>query len=446
MFSFLLLGTPLAALAYAFGGVAAGELGARILYLFLCCFQVGAIALMCSAYCRNTVGSYLSTYIVGGTFYFVPVLLLAGYEHFQGSVQDSDSVALAMFPPYLAFRGDSFWDTCWRSLPVQISIAVFLCLTRYFLPRRAFAPPRQLMLNAFRAVDGFMTRINRCVGGVKLVKEANALPEDRPIAWREVTKKPMGQARYLARILVMALAIVVVVGIFALGGNWRSGGSFTLFVFWLIAVIFLTSNGANAIVGERVNQTLEVLLTTTLAGRDIVQQKAGALLRLMVVFAIPILVTHLLSAYVGFGWDGPMASRRGSYVVCAVLSLFVYLPLISWLSVWIGLKSRTRFRAIVAALAVVVGWCALPPLLCLAFDWSWNRDILSLGTAVNFLSPATIMVLNEGDFNFSTSLTGEAIYMNDWLLILGNFAFYGILLFLIRLHCLRNADQYLRRA
>ncbi len=446
MFSFLLLATPLAALAYTFGGVSMDDFGVCLLQLFLCCLQLGAIALMCSAYCRNTVGSFLLTYVVGAIFYFAPVLSVMGYEHSHPNMQYKAEIAFAMFPPYLAMRGDVFRGACLRSIPVLISIAIFLFLARHFLTRRAFAPPRHRMLRAFKAIDGFMTRLNCMFGGVKLVKEANQLPGDKPIAWREVTKKPIGQARYLARILVIALAIVVVVDLVALGGDLRSAGGLMLVCFWLIAVIFLTSNGANAIVGERVNQTLEVLLTTTLEARNIVLQKAGALVRLMVVFALPILVMHWLIVYTGFGWGDPLVQRRGAYMVCALLSLTIYLPLLSWLSVWIGLRSRTRFRAIVAALAVVVAWCVVPPLLCMAFNWRWDYGHLSLGAVVNFLSPVGVMVFNEGDFNLTMSVTGVTTPVNEWFVILCNFSFYGILLFLIRSHCLRNADRYLRRA
>ncbi|MEI9896553.1 MAG: hypothetical protein WDN28_22505 [Chthoniobacter sp.] len=48
-----------------------------------------------------------------------------------------------------------------------------------------------------------------------------------------------------------------------------------------------------------------------------------------------------------FGRNG----ERGSWVpyfTCATLMLVIYLPMITWLSLWIGLSVRTRFQAILA--------------------------------------------------------------------------------------------------
>ena len=64
MLSFLLLAMPLAAIAYAFGGVTTDMLATGLYALLLTCLQIGALALMCSAWCRTTVSALLSTYLL----------------------------------------------------------------------------------------------------------------------------------------------------------------------------------------------------------------------------------------------------------------------------------------------------------------------------------------------------------------------------------------------
>jgi hypothetical protein len=61
-----------------------------------------------------------------------------------------------------------------------------------------------------------------------------------------------------------------------------------------MAVLALSALSANAFVSERVNQTLEVLMTTPLAAGDMVQQKARMLMRFVWVVAIPLLTVFVV--------------------------------------------------------------------------------------------------------------------------------------------------------
>ncbi|MEO8354115.1 MAG: ABC transporter permease, partial [Chthoniobacteraceae bacterium] len=75
MLTFLLLGLPLAGVAYSFGGFGAREVWVGAMVIGFSCLQVGALSLWCSALFRNTVGAFLGTYFIGLVFYGAPGLL-----------------------------------------------------------------------------------------------------------------------------------------------------------------------------------------------------------------------------------------------------------------------------------------------------------------------------------------------------------------------------------
>ena len=121
-----------------------------------------------------------------------------------------------------------------------------------------------------------------------------------------------------------------------------------------------------------------------------------------------------------------------------MLTLAVYLPLVLWLSLWIGLKMRTRFRAILTALGVIVAWCAGPALLLFAFDLDPHRS--SAAALLAMASPLLIPGYNE------TSILHQLFPRFPWLGVLANFAVYAAIVALIRRWCLECADRYLRGA
>ncbi len=134
MLSFLLLAMPLAAIAYAFGGVTTDTLATGLYALLLDCLQIGALALMCSAWCRTTVSALLSTHLLAVVFYLGPILRLALFRvvtrHGPGS-GPSIAFLLHIPPALLELSGrHASGNMLVYSLPILVSIAVFLPLAR----------------------------------------------------------------------------------------------------------------------------------------------------------------------------------------------------------------------------------------------------------------------------------------------------------------------------
>ena len=473
MVSFLLLAMPLAAIAYAFGGVTTEALTLGLYALLLSCLQVGALALMCSAWCRSTVSALISTYLLAVVLYAGPPILAALLSLFiPGSYwwKDDSNVTL-LIPPALwheAQTSRAGWGvmlTPWstierRSVLILISIVTLLTLTRVFLVRRAFAPPSSFFLRLFRKLDGLMQRANRITGHRMLLRDSRSLPDDDPIAWREMTRKALGKVHYLVRILVaIEVPIIALCALASLDMNDYRGQCDTLSILAAIvgtlAVLALSVQAANTIVAERVQQTLEVLLTTSLTAREIVAQKACVLRRFMLVLAVPLLTIFGSECFLEWGAmpRQSFGQRDGSliYIVCSLLTVGIYLPLVSWLSLWIGLKMRTRFKAILTALAVIVAWCAVPVIAAFFVDTSTVFETTTRKILVNLLfllCPLAVPAVNEQSRLSSfppSDRFPDQIFDAGWLVVAVNFIFLGALLLLFRHLALSRADRYLRR-
>ena len=460
MLSFLLLAMPLAAIAYAFGGVTTDVLITGLYTLLLGCLQVGALALMCSAWCRTTVSALLSTYLLGVALYVGPiawVTLLNLVRHTQGIGYEIAVVLNPLFRDELVRPGGlpAVVKITW---PILVSIAVFLLLARVFLVRRAFVPPSSFFLRLFRRLDGVMQRANRITGHRMLLRETRSLPDDDPIAWREMTRKALGKVHYLVRILTaIELPIIFLCAIASFETDEFRGQNPMLSVVAAItgtlAVLALSVQAANTIVSERVQQTLEVLLTTSLSAREIVAQKARVFRRFMLVLAVPLLTIFGSECYLEWGTRPQYGRKDGPavYIVCTLLTVGILLPLTSWLSLWIGLKMRTRFKAILTALAAVVAWCVVPVLgiLFLESVRPFDRDVRDIFTGVfAMLSPLAVPAFNEQSAlhefprfgGWDRGSPGAA-----WIVLAVNFTFYAAMLLLFRHLALSRADRYLRR-
>ncbi len=193
MFTFFLLSLPLMAFAYSFGGIAQIQIWGALLTLVITSIQVAALCLMCSAYFRTTVGAFIAAYVIGAMIFPVIPLMLDEFV-----MRLDEDIALMFVGPFVYFEtfrysgGGNVWGEYFvRLIPFVLSIAVFLGLTRYFLLRRAFAQPRNLLRKVFRSLDGIYTRLNNnpLTRGIVLQQETSTLPQYRPVAWRETSKK-----------------------------------------------------------------------------------------------------------------------------------------------------------------------------------------------------------------------------------------------------------------
>ncbi|MBI5759912.1 MAG: hypothetical protein HZA46_15445, partial [Planctomycetales bacterium] len=355
-----------------------------------------------------------------------------------------------------------------RTIPMLLSSGFCLLVARAFIVRRAFAPAKNLLLKLFRSLDGLFHRFNqnRFTKGIVLIREEDNLPDTDPVAWRETSKRALGMKRYLIRLfLVLEIPVVVVCILISTAGSANGpseAAAMVMFLLWGISVLIVSVKSASLIAGERTHQTLDVLMSTPLSAREIVRQKFRGVRRLLWLLAIPFATLILFET----SWRSAISSNwwfsipqqlndysyynrpshpPGLYLLCSLLTVGVYLPMIAWLSFWIGLWTRSQSRAIIGALASVIGWCVLPFLFIVLPTEIISRHVFgvhigsgSIFSLLLLLSPATIVGLNEvNELN--------EVWNSPWLAVILNFVIYVPCLVLFRTLCLNLADRCLDR-
>lgn len=509
MFTFLLLSLPLLVFAYSLGGISAARLWGGVWAVSVTTIQIGCLALACSAYFRTTVAAFVGTYLIGLVMMFGPPLtyvvlsliirhevpeprvaswlinffgpgsfpseMLRGFFEYIGMMPYNEAVGvfllfgpIAFFPFDMAWMpgrsGTDFFAYVLRTIPMLMSSVVCLLMARAFIVRRAFVPAKNPLLRIFKRLDGLFHRFNQnsITKGIVLINEEDSLPDTDPVAWRETSKRALGMKRYLIRLfLALELPVILVCMLISAagnGGDMFEAGAAVMFVLWGISVLIVSVKSASLIAGERTHQTLDVLISTPMSAREIVQQKFRGVRRLLLLLSIPFVtlilfevswrsaatsnwfVHDIVNPNNAYGYYYQRTTPPGLYLASAVLSVGIYLPMIAWLSLWIGLWTRSQARAIIGALAAIVAWCTLPFLFVLLpveiiFGGISNESPLNF---LALLSPATIVGLTEINELYDV---GHA----PWLAVILNFVFYVPCLVLFRLLCLNFADRCLDR-
>ncbi len=435
MLTVLLVSLPLFAVAYAFGGVTAGDIGLVAYLLPLTCCQVAACGLFCSCYCRTSTKAFVVSYVLIGTLYFgLGVLALIVVQLSGGTVglgSGSEDIMFALCPPVI-------FEMHWGSAPSRSqaealvqSVPVLFC-TGFFLAlaRGVFTPvepkrPKRLTVTPLKSLE-------------RLVKhrwpklcESRIPPDGEPVAWLDVKRHSLGKARLLLHVLVFVEIPILVLAAFAclLGRTQERAAALSFLVggLWLVAMLLVTVHSADSIAGERYRQTLDVLLTTPLSGAQIVSQKMRATRRFILVLLIPFITLYAIEAV----WEHAayLNLDSGPYVAASLLCLVAFLPTCAWLSQWIGMRSRTRFRAAVTSLTAVAAWNVLPILV----QWLVARDSM-----IALFSPLAMVAAAE---------SGELRYMwgGVWTTLFVVFYFNLAALYYFRWACLVEADTHLGR-
>ncbi|MFH0910529.1 MAG: ABC transporter permease [Planctomycetota bacterium] len=461
MFSYLLLSMPLMAIAFAIGGISTDNLLSGVYVLALTCLQVGAFSLLCSTWFAGANASLIASYLGGFVVFFLYSFIVEVlWNVFRLWIFRYDEWGFLPLTLYNSL-GDDLRKTVMHSIPIGISVVLFLVLARVVFYKRALLAPKGWMLLFFKCLDRIYNWLNRFAGGVVLVGEKNSLPVDEPIAWLETEKQALGQFRYLFRVeIVLMLPVIFVLLEYYVSNDISDRLAFSkamVMFLWCVAALVFAILSANMIPQERMRETLPALLATPLSGREILLQKMKGLRRLMFVFWAPFFVLFLLEAWgrVGFkrinsylyGFqDAPpllqvIESIPVRYLLVSVLTVVLYLPLVSWVGMWLGMKCRNRMRAVFLALSILTAWCMLPyavAFLLSGIFYPFAPPLLESSANLLFFSPAATIMVNE-------AFPRDVREINPVLFFTLSFLSQGGVLWLVRRECLRKADRYLGR-
>jgi ABC-type transport system involved in multi-copper enzyme maturation permease subunit len=428
MLTFVVLSFPLMAVAYSFGGITQDYLWSGIVLLVLACIEAGALSVMCSAWYPTTVEAFVGNYVL---FVVLSFVLPFGWGPWLFEHASDESLAVTL---------------------VQCTFSIFLTAgfvlaARLALEARAFISPKNVLLGLFHALDRFFNDANAITGGVILVKDGDPLPADEPVAWRETTKKSLGTFRYLFRVLVALelplLAVCTSLRSFSPGGPDVGSVSRLLYGLWCLGGAMIVVHAGSVMSAERTRQTLDVLLTTPMTGRELLRQKLWGVRRLRHVLLVPFLTVFLFEF-----WWFQASEYRWLYLPFALGTTAVYLPLITWLALWTGLNVKSQIKAILTTIGMVAGWLLLPVIVRALFIQIAGRRVPVWLDWLLALSPSELIAEIEGLVPLAHVARREAFAAHVWsflILAVVNLLFHAALWYAIRRRCLQNADRLLGR-
>lgn len=444
MGSFFCLSMPLVAVAYSFGGVEAGQIAALAWTLAITSLQIGSLALACSAWCRTTGAAFMATYLVGAILIMVPPFafkvmgqdatnLVGAMFGYGGLVADSNGMAYED-PPTVMLIGPltclgegsadrPFGATVVRTTPMLLFAVACLVFARMVLWRRAFVPPSNLLLKAFRSLDALFHRMNqnKFTRGIVLTRTDDALPLTEPIRWREITKRSLGTTRYLVRLL-LCLEIVVLIGmLFPYHGDHVSSFApvyISAWIVWIVAAFVIAIHSTGLIGLEKSRQTIDVLLTTPLTSETIIYEKFAGVSRMIRVFWIPLATVYLFQIW----WSSWVGSYQVSDVLFSLvrnlLAMAIYPSLVAWLGFHMGMRCRSQAQATLATIGILAGICLIPLFISAAFG---STD-LEFMIGFRWLSPIFVLVESTYQGPYYYNIPSGFSHFYWWLCMLFHYS------------------------
>lgn len=427
---YVFLSLPLMAVAYSLGGLTAQTLWAGGLFLLITVAQTTALAVLCSAYFATTVEALMANYV------FLLVTRLMN-PFFWGDWW------LAQLQRGRLSRTEAALAPYWL-----LGLAlVYLLLAWRYVERRAFIPPKNVLLELFRRMDRTFHNWNRVTGGVVLVKDGDPLPGAMPVAWRETAKKSLGTFRYLFRVLlVLELPLIFILRIVGTADGHSAQiviVSGYLYGLWLLALLMTIVHAASLISSERSRQTLDVLLTTPLAGDVLLREKQEGVLRLFKVLLVPFLTIYLFQSWWFLGNPFTLA-----YLTLAVAATWIFLRLEAWLSLLLGLMLKSQIRAVLTVAAVTAAWLAVPTVVRRSWESLRGNGVPLLLDWLLTMHPVELVRELERGLRIvqiPKEFKAGAEVPPLWPLLVFSLILHLAALWGTRRYCLRHADRLLGR-
>lgn len=395
MLTILLLVFPVLGYLYSLGGVDLSRLSGTFWLLVVECFLMASIALMYSCWFPTTAMAFIWSYVT------VSALLFTNVLSFQPSGEGWILLPSAIW--HLTDPAATFGELLISTIPALIVISHCLLFSRLFLVRRAFVSDQSAALRLFRVLDTFFRWLNeRTTGGIEIVRDRSDVPLSRPLTWREESRKALGKARYLFRILVVLQ--VPTVFLCTLAAIASSDEAFRLlffieYILWALAALILIVKSSTLISSEYARETMSALLATPLTASEILFQKMLGMRRLMCVLAVPML-TVTLTHYLLFG--SYLSLQSISYLLISLASIALMQLSVALVGTIVGTQVRSQTKSVLVAISVLATWTTIPVIAGQFTSSESTRNIL-----VTF-SPYSLLESTE------RYLTGLLMFGRNW--------------------------------
>lgn len=464
--SLMLLILPLFAISYQLGGITPNQIVTSSYILILTTLQVAAISIMVSAWAYSSVVSFIGSYVMTGLITFLPVIVIffIGFipSALDGFKRDpffyilrDENILLGLFPFYwfdvsAIRRQASLPIIMFQTSGIAVSTLLAFAAARYLLIWRAFGKPKQILKRIFGWFDQVMSKANRYTGGVTLAKgDSLKLLETKPILWREFHSRLLAKPQHAFRLLLVILIPTILYCVFAgvvicydAYGNirmWHEGTVVLIMLYFPLAALITAIISSSAFAKERSQQTLEVLLTTPISTRQIVNEKAHVAWRVIHLLSIPYLL--LVSLSFVFKWYDESQYFEHNLLLYLPISIGAYFSvmyIIGWVGIFFSLKMKNMLRSLIATIVTIAMWCGGSIfIIVLVFELSRIRPRDAEAVILSF-SPTFLVVSNE---------VGEMsrLWGKGYPHFFATAAVIAIVYYLFRRFSLTRADKYLGR-
>ena len=266
---FLITSLPVMGLAYSLGGLSQPFIWGGFWILTITAIQIASVALLCSVWFASTVSAFLFTYGI----VFVWSLGMPIANGLFDITRNYDLI-FTFFPPYHFINpmgGKSFPDVFVDTLPILVCSLVLLVIARGLLVVRATPrhrdQPEYVHSGQTKKADKSLSPRIRMQG----------LPDDEPVAWRETQFAPLSRPWHLL-LLFLFVESPTLFCCFVLLFAWRYDEYVVTCLFfycswWTAAALLVIAKASSLAPSERSKQTLDILLSTPMTGRQIVAEK-----------------------------------------------------------------------------------------------------------------------------------------------------------------------------
>ena len=500
MTTLLLITLPMLGVAFLLGGVELGDVLMFLLLLLTTAIQVATVAISCSSILNSALDAFWATYVMLAAMYFVPGMVVEaiGVPSFPliRTLSDAQWVYPCM-PHLLAFDGllystTSHTDVAISCLPALLIAIVMLIMSSRFVVRtgaghavetgRAASGLVRFSWHTARKLIGWpLVQLERLrdwcwANGHFLIlrrKSITAIQTDAPVAWREAGSTLLASWKLHVPLLLTVLFLQWWSFPEVIGKTHKAEEVclITDAAVLLIGLMMIAGAGCRTFAAERSKETLDVLLTTPIRNRDLLNQKLVAVNRIRWFVLSGVLVTGLVHLFVVdmtylYGrypvtWNMSFdyvahhnRNRAWGYLplnaVAGLLHAMIYLTIMKWVAVFFSLVFRTQMKAVIATLVVVIGICSLPSIAAMIpVVASSTRS--SEFPVLMFSSPTIIWGMNEtGELRellyaspespqhwhvFGGKVTkyfNQRNYVPEWKIIAINLLVYGTLALLLQ--------------
>ena len=493
MIALMLITCPMLSMAYLLGGLRLESVFAALLGLFTAAVQVNSAAIMCSALFRTALEAFWATYLILAVMGLGPLFMNElGLLPDVNWIKAVGNDALAgMFVLFLlmsvgAIEGfASIKDVVFTAIPPLTVAAIMLVISRFAVSHGQQDAPLSFQTFAtfgrrsaslvFRVVTFPVRRLSQLISGTACeesrtlsddAKPPRAFPSLLPVAWRE---------RQISALSGWRLHTTLLCGVMLFEWVWLMSESHNhedicvifdigLFIVSLLMVIGVT---CRTFASERERQTLDLLLTTPMTNRELLNEKLSAANRTAMFLLVPIFFTaftHLMfgtirvsDLYSTAGYPPGYPNRVVSIFETAwwhaelryLFGLFthavLYMILVKWIAVYFSLRFNSQMKAMFGTILSIFGLCIIPAMLCLVPLFLLGTDPDQGDLPIWYLtSPAFIFGFNETN-EFYHLFRGSWWPRSEYFTLLANLAIYGTLTLLVRISVIWELPVLLNR-